>query len=62
MLLGDRVENLLDTLGSKQIAKAIEQITNRPCNCAQRKELLNKLHQRLKDMTHNTKEGHGFTN
>ena len=62
VLLGDRVEHLLSTLGGKQIARAIEQITKHPCKCAQRKAVLNRLHQRLLDMTHNTKEGHGFTN
>lgn len=46
-LLGDRVEQVIDSLGGKQIAKAIERITKRPCNCARRKEALNRLHKSL---------------
>jgi len=46
-LLGDHVEKIIDSLGGKKIAKAIEQMTKRPCNCAARKEALNRLHRRL---------------
>lgn len=46
-LLGDRVEQVIDSLGGKQVAKVIEQITKRPCKCAQRKEALNRLHKKL---------------
>lgn len=46
-LLGDRVEQALELLGGKQIASAIEKVTKKPCNCAKRKEALNRFHRRL---------------
>lgn len=46
-LLGDRVEQVITTLGGKHVAKAIERVTKKPCGCAQRKERLNNLHRSL---------------
>lgn len=46
-LLGDKVETVIEALGGKQIAKAIERVTKKPCNCAKRKEALNNLHRKL---------------
>lgn len=46
-LLGDKVETVIEALGGKQVAKAIERITKKPCKCAQRKAFLNNLHRRM---------------
>jgi hypothetical protein len=46
-LLGDRVEQVITILGGKQVSKAIERVTKKPCGCARRKEKLNNLHRRL---------------
>lgn len=47
-LLGDVVEDVLDALGGKQIAAAIEKITQKPCNCGARKQRLNAVDQSVR--------------
>lgn len=46
-LLGDKVEKALNTIGGKQVAKVIQKVTKKPCNCGRRKEILNNLHKKL---------------
>ena len=46
--LGDVVEDVLDALGGKQIAAAIETITKKPCNCGARKQRLNAVDQAVR--------------
>ncbi len=47
-LLGDRVEEVLDAMGGKTIAAAIERITQKPCNCGSRKTKLNAVDQSVR--------------
>lgn len=47
-LLGDVVEDVLDALGGKQVAAAIEKITKKPCNCGARKQRLNAVDQSVR--------------
>lgn len=47
-LLGDVVEDVLDALGGKKIAAAIERITQKPCNCGARKQRLNAVDQSVR--------------
>lgn len=47
-LLGDVVEDVLDALGGKKVAAAIEKITQKPCNCGARKQRLNAVDQSVR--------------
>lgn len=47
-LLGDVVEDVLDALGGKKVAAAIEKITQKPCNCGARKQRLNAVDQAVR--------------
>jgi hypothetical protein len=49
-LLGDHVQAALEKVGGKHVAKVIERITKKPCNCGQRKAWMNKLHQRAREL------------
>lgn len=44
-LLGDKVEEVLDALGGKQVAALIERVTKKPCNCGARKQRINAVDQ-----------------
>lgn len=46
MLLGDRVEKMLKTLGADKMAKLYEHVGRKPCNCAKRREALNEWHRK----------------
>lgn len=48
-LLGDHVEAVLEKVGAKKAAQVFQRITGKPCNCGQRKAVLNSLHQRLQE-------------
>lgn len=48
MLLGDRVEQLLKGVGADKLSKMYEEIGNKPCGCAGRKEALNQWHLKAK--------------
>ena len=43
MLLGDRVEAALKTLGADKVAKLYEKIGKKPCGCASRRQALNEM-------------------
>lgn len=49
-LLGDATEQALKKLGADKIAKYYERTTGRPCNCANRKQVLNNLHRAAQRM------------
>jgi hypothetical protein len=43
-LLGDLTEETLKKMGADKLVKFYERTTGRPCNCANRKQVLNNLH------------------
>lgn len=53
-LLGDKIESVFRAFQIHKVMKAIEKITNSPCGCADRKEQLNALHNKLKDLLGNS--------
>ena len=46
MLLGDRVEQMLKSVGADKLAKLYEQIGRKPCGCAGRRDALNEWHKK----------------
>lgn len=46
MLLGDRIEQLMKTVGADKVARMYEEIGGRPCGCAGRKKALNEWHEK----------------
>lgn len=47
-LIGDHIEELFKTTKIDKVAKVVQNITKKPCNCQQRKTNLNELHKRLR--------------
>lgn len=43
-LLGDLTEETLKKMGADKLVKFYERTTGKPCNCANRKQVLNNLH------------------
>ena len=50
-LLGDKIEQILDTPLINKIKAEIEKLSGQPCNCGGRKARLNRLHKRFKQLT-----------
>jgi hypothetical protein len=50
-LLGDKVEQMLDTPLVNKIKNEIERLTGQPCNCGNLKARINRLHERFKKLT-----------
>ena len=48
-LAGDMTEAMLRAVRADRVAKAMERITGKPCNCKHRKMRLNALHRKLRD-------------
>ena len=46
-LLGNRVENILKTLGGDKVAALVEKVGRKPCGCAGRRDALNRWHLRM---------------
>ena len=49
MLLGDRVEKVLKTIGADKLAEIYQKVGKRPCGCASRRDALNRWHQKVLD-------------
>lgn len=43
-LLGDMTAEMLKKVGAEKLTKAYERITGKPCNCANRRNMLNNIH------------------
>lgn len=43
-LLGDMTADVLKKVGVEKLTKAYERLTGRPCNCANRRAALNRVH------------------
>lgn len=43
-LLGDMTADVLKKVGADKLAKAYERLTGKPCNCANRRIALNRIH------------------
>jgi len=49
-LIGDILEAQFKRFGVTQVVEAIEKLTNQNCGCGNRKEKLNALHKRLRQL------------
>lgn len=58
-LLGNRVDAILKSLGGKRVSKLIEKVGRRPCNCAGRRDALNRWHLRMLGAIDEMKENDG---
>lgn len=46
-LLGDHTAALLQKIGADKLARAYERVTGKPCNCANRRAALNRIHRAI---------------